>query len=112
MMKQEKDVIELLNKYNQNHIIEHMCKIEEQEKDNLIEQIKEIDFEEITKLYNKTITEREKKNIKIEPLQTVIVDKILEQQKSEYIKEGEKILKENKYAVVTMAGGQGTRLRT
>ena len=103
---------ECLRKYNQHHIIEHMEKLTQKEKLELVEQINEIDFEEITRLYNKTITERKKREMKIEPLKAVVPDKITDEEKKEYINLGEKALKENKYAVVTMAGGQGTRLRT
>lgn len=106
------EIIEILKKYNQQHIIEHMERLTEKDKLELIEQMKEIDFEEITKLYNKSITERKKREMKIEPLKAVVPDKITDEEKKEYINLGEKALKENKYAVVTMAGGQGTRLRT
>ena len=34
------------------------------------------------------------------------------EEENEYKNLGEEVLKNNKYAVVTMAGGQGTRLRT
>lgn len=112
MNNQEKEAIEILEKYKQQHIIEHIKKIDNNKKAKLIEQIKEIDFEEVTRLYKKTQTNREKRNIKIEPLKTIIADQIEQTQKNEYIKAGEKVLKENKFAVVTMAGGQGTRLRT
>ena len=112
MNNQEKEAIEILEKYNQHHIIEHMEKIDENKKAQIIEQIKEIDFEEAERLYNKTQRSREKRDIKIEPLQTIIPDQLKEAQKKEYIEAGEKVLKENKFAVVTMAGGQGTRLRT
>ena len=37
---------------------------------------------------------------------------IEESKKQEYFEKGASILKKNKLAIVTMAGGQGTRLRT
>lgn len=111
MKKEEMKAIEILEKYNQHHIIEHLKKLNENDKEKLINQIKEIDFDEITNLYENTKIKREKRNAKIEPLHTTITNKIEQAQKNEYITAGEKILKENKFAVVTMAGGQGTRLR-
>lgn len=112
MKNKQSEAIEILEKYNQHHIVEHMEKLKNEEKEKLIEQIKETDFEEIINLYNKTKMQREKRNIKIQPLQTIIANQMEQTQKKEYIEQGEKILKENRYAVVTMAGGQGTRLRT
>lgn len=112
MNNEEKAVIEILEKYNQHHIAKHIRKIDDNKKAQIIEQIKEIDLEEVTRLYKKTQTNREKRSIKIEPLKTIIADQIEQEQKNEYIEIGEKILKDNKFAVVTMAGGQGTRLRT
>lgn len=112
MEKEQIKIIEILQKHNQHHIVEHMKTLDEEEKVKLIEQINEIDFEEITNLYNKARSSREKRNIQIKPLEIVNVDKISLEQKQEYINIGEKTIKENKYAVVTMAGGQGTRLRT
>lgn len=111
MKNQEKQAIEVLEKYNQHHIVEHIKKLDEDKKIEILEQIKEIDFQEATDLYKRTQQDREKRNAKIEPLQTINTDQIDPEQKNEYIKAGEKILKENKFAVVTMAGGQGTRLR-
>lgn len=112
MKNEQKEIIQLLKKYNQHHIVEHMEKLNDEDKAKLIEQIKEINFEEIINLYNKANTKREKKKYEIKPMKTIISKEIEETDKQEYIKIGENILAENKYAVVTMAGGQGTRLRT
>ena len=111
MKNEEQEAIEILEKYDQHHIVEHMEKLDNNYKAKIIKQIKDINFDEMTRIYNKTQTNREKRNCNIEPIKTIIADNIEQMQKSEYIDIGEKILKENKLAVVTMAGGQGTRLR-
>lgn len=111
MKNQEKEAIHILEKYNQHHIVEHINKLNEKDKKSIINQIREEDLAEIINLYEKTKTERTKRNIKIEPLQTIIAKQMDEKQKNEYIKKGEEVLKNNKYAVITLAGGQGTRLR-
>lgn len=104
----EKEIIELLEKYNQHHIVEHMKKLNEEEKQKIIAQIKNVDFEEIESLYNKTQTPTEIKKAEIEPLQVIVASEL--KQNEDYIKTGENVIKQNKFAVVTMAGGQGTRL--
>ena len=112
MENEERETIEILEKYNQHHIVEHMEKLDNNNKTKIVKQIKDINFEEMKDLYNKTKTNREKKNSDIKPIKTIVADNIEQAQKNEYIELGEKILKEGKLAVVTMAGGQGTRLRT
>lgn len=112
MKNEEKEAIEILEKYNQHHVVKHMEKLDSNKKNEVIKQIEDINFEEMKDLYDKTKTNRNKKNCDIKPIKTIIADSIEQKQKNEYIELGEKVLKEGKFAVVTMAGGQGTRLRT
>lgn len=111
MKNEQIQEIEILKKYNQSHIVEHMEKLNNKDREKIVKQIEEIDFEELTSLYNKTLKQREKRKAQIKPIRTIIASEIEQEQKNEYIQLGEKVLGENKYAVVTMAGGQGTRLR-
>lgn len=100
---------ELLKKYGQEHILEHWEKINETQKQTLLEQIANIDFENLAKLY-KEINEKseDKSDAKLEAIHA---NKREEVENSErYIELGEKCIKEGKLAFVTMAGGQGTRL--
>ena len=108
----EEKAKEILKKYNQKHIIEWMDKQEESVKQEIIKQVLEIDLDELDDLYKKVQHGIVKKDYNITPIHAIIKEKITEKEKNEYIKLGEEVLKNNKYAVVTMAGGQGTRLRT
>ena len=112
MKNEEIKAIETLEKYKQYHILEHLKKLNDNDKKNLINQIQKIDFEEITNLYENTKIKREKREVKIQPLQTIIKKGIKQEQKDNYLNLGEQVIKQNKFAVVTLAGGQGTRLRT
>ena len=49
-----KESIEILKKYNQEHIIKFLEKADEEKKLELIKQIKSINFEQIIELYNNT----------------------------------------------------------
>ena len=111
MKREEREAIEILEKNNQHHNVEHMKKLDNNNKAKIMKQIEDINFEEMANLYNKTKTNREKRNSDIKPIKTLIADNIEQAKKREYIEAGEEILKEGKLAVVTMAGGQGTRLR-
>jgi len=103
-------LMEKLKGYNQDHLLYSYEKLENGEKEKLLNQIKEIDFEQINNLYQRTKKKIEFGDAKIEPINYVDKSKISSQDFTEYEKLGAEIIKNGKYAVVTMAGGQGTRL--
>ena len=109
-MDKKQETIELLKEYNQEHIIRLLNKLDEEKQDELIKQIQRIDFHQITELYNNTKKEIEFKEGKIEPVKYLDKAKLSESQKRKFDQLGEQTIKAGEYAVVTMAGGQGTRL--
>ena len=109
-MDKIKDIIDILKEYNQDHIIKMLEKLDEDKQKELIKQIQNIDFHQIMELYNNTKKEIEFKESKIEPLKYVDKAKLTENQKQKFDELGEKTIRAGEYAVVTMAGGQGTRL--
>ncbi len=109
-MDKVQDTIDLLKIYNQEHIIKLLEKLDENQKQVLVEQISKIDFHQLKELYDNTKKEIEIKENKIEPLPYLDKKKLSEEQKEEFQRLGEAVLEKGEYAVVTMAGGQGTRL--
>ena len=109
-MNKMRNTIDTLKKYNQGHIIKLLKTLNEKRQSELIDQIEKIDFQQITELYNNTKREIQFKESKIEPLKYLDKKNLSEEQKRSFDEIGESIVKEGKYAVVTMAGGQGTRL--
>ena len=109
-MDKKQEAIEILKEYNQEHIIRLLEKLDEKKQDELIKQIQRLDFHQITELYNNTKKEIEFKEGKIEPLKYLDKAKLTENQRNKFDKLGEEIIKAGQYAVVTTAGGQGTRL--
>lgn len=109
-MNKEQDVIKMLESYNQNHIINLLKNLDEVKKQELLDQIEKIDFHQVMELYDNTKKEIEIKESKIEPISYLDKAKLSQEQKEKFDKLGEEILRSGKYAVVTMAGGQGTRL--
>ena len=109
-MDKVQDTIDLLRVYNQEHIINLLEKLDEDKKQELIEQISKIDFHQLKELYDSTKKEIVIKENKIEPLPYMDKKKLSEEQREEFQKLGEEVLRKGEYAVVTMAGGQGTRL--
>ena len=98
-----------LKKYGQEHLLNGYDKLDENKKQQLLEQLDKIDYSLINSLYNNIKKEVDLTNSKIEPIQYFDKYKLNEKYK-EFENIGEKAIKEGKLAVVTMAGGQGTRL--
>lgn len=111
-MDRVQDRIECLKSYNQEHIIKLLEQLEGKEKEELIEQINKIDFHQIMELYANTQKEIKIKENKIENIAYLDKAKLSKEQIKEFETLAEAAIKNKEYAVVTMAGGQGSRLRT
>ena len=101
---------DILKKYNQEHLLNFYNEISEEQKNILINQILTINFEEIITLYTNSINHKPIYNEEITPLLHFEKDKLDAITKENYTNLGESIIKNNQLAIVTMAGGQGTRL--
>ena len=109
-MKDNVAIINRLEQYNQNHIVRLINKLDDNRKQKLIEQIKNIDLEQINELYENTKKQVQLKDYKIESIDYLDKEKLSKDEKEKFDALGETIIRNNNYAVVTMAGGQGTRL--
>ena len=109
-MDKRQETIDLLKEYNQEHIIKFLEKLNDEKAEQLIKQIQKIDLHQITELYNSTKKTVEFKESKIEALKYLDKAKLTKEQKEKFDNLGIKVVKNNQYAIVTMAGGQGTRL--
>lgn len=105
-MKEE--AISILKKYHQEHILEY--NLSEKQQQELEKQILSIDFEQLQKLYESTKQEKIIEEKKIEHIPYTDKAKISKKQEQELANIGTEIIKQGHYAVITMAGGQGTRL--
>lgn len=99
-----------LEKYNQEHILRWYDELKEEEKDELLGKVSNIDFELLNSIYLKKDKKIDIFNNVIEPIKVIDIKEIDNEQLNRYISIGEKSICNNEYAVVTMAGGQGTRL--
>ena len=101
----------ILKKYGQEHLLNSYDKLDDIHKKKLLEQISAIDFELAKSLYEST--KKEIKASKDEIIPIDYLDKFKLGDKFKYYEEiGKKAIKNGELAAVTMAGGQGTRLRT
>lgn len=90
-----------LAEYNQTHLIKFVESLSDSEQKHLINQINKIDFNLMSKLFK--IINSKSESFEVERM-------ISYETKPEYNEIGLEYFKKGKYAVVTMAGGQGTRL--
>ncbi len=110
MVEKEQSVREKLAKYGQEHLLLKYDSMSENEKELLLNQILEINFEQILELYENTKKEIQFGEDKIEPIEYIDKNKLNENDRDKYTKIGEEIIKAGKLGFITMAGGQGTRL--
>lgn len=109
MEKELGEIKAVLKKYGQEHLLNNFENLDEAHKKELLKEIKGINFELVTSLYDST--KKEKKNTKDEITPIDYLDKFKLGDKYKYYENiGKKAIKEGELAVVTMAGGQGTRL--
>lgn len=106
----EKKTIDILEKYNQTHLLNYINLLSQEETKNLEEQISKIDFEELKELYKTTKEKPEIQENKIEHINYVDKQKLDINKKQELENIGKQVIANKHYAVITMAGGQGTRL--
>ena len=101
---------QILKKYNQEHLLGCFEKLTDEKKEFLLNQITSIDYDLILSLYEKTKQPIDLGEGKVEPIEHTDKDKLSEEEMKKYYDKGAEFIKPGKYAVVTMAGGQGTRL--
>lgn len=110
MEEQIEEAIEKLKEFNQEQILELLELLNKDEKKIISKQILELDFDKINSLY-KELKNKEKINSdNTEAITAVNKDKLETSELEKYNELGKNIICNNQYAVVTMSGGQGTRL--
>ena len=101
---------ELIQKYGQEQLLACYEKLDQNTKEKLLDDILNINFEQVNELYKNMNNYKSQTNVKIEHIPYTNKEKLTEEEKKYYKNIGEKAIKNNEYAVITMAGGQGTRL--
>jgi len=99
------NIAETLKKYNQEHLLKIIDKMNDEQKKKIFNDLENIDFEQIKRLYEELIESKEV-NDRFEPIDYIVKQDVI----GKYDEKGIEIIKNNKYAIVTMAGGQGSRL--
>ena len=101
----------IVEEYHQEHLLKFYERLSKEEQNELLKQINEIDFKQMKDLYESVV--KKKNTVKddvIEPIAYIDKMKIEPKEKKRLQDIGTEKIKQKKLAVVTMAGGQGTRL--
>ena len=110
MEKLYEKIREKLIKYNQEQLLVNYENMNNEDKEKLLKEIDSIDFSLMSDLYKNAQKELDFKDEKIESIECTEKDRLSKEEKEKYDEIGTEKIKSGKLAVVTMAGGQGTRL--
>lgn len=111
MDEKRKNALAILQAYGQEHILQFYNELNNAERDALLEQIISIDFEKIFALYEASKTDDVLKEDEcICPIPITDVSRLSSSQKDHYRTLSADCIAGGHYAIVTMAGGQGSRL--
>lgn len=110
-------LLELLQPYGQEHLVNHWDELSVEEKENLSHDIDQTDFAELDGYFKRVQSDNDQANIEIDASMKPVPSELkgsyskssLEQLKS-YESDGLKAISNNEVAVLLLAGGQGTRL--
>lgn len=111
MEEKFEQVEKILRKTGQEHLLKQYERLtDDKKKQEFLNSILTIDFDAINEIYLNSKKNITNKDFIIEPIKFIDKERIDEKEYIEYEKLGREIIKNGKLAVVTMAGGQGTRL--
>lgn len=101
-----------LEKYHQQHLLEYEKMMSQNEKDRLEERLNALDLAEIQKLYHDVYVQRQTISdvSAIQEVDYVRKNDFDEELRHEYEQKGLEAIRNHQFAVLLMAGGQGTRL--
>lgn len=101
---------EILEKNEQENVLNWLKIADDEQKEKIANQVLSFSFNKLHDLYEKTKNKPKFEENKIENIGYTDLSKLDESNFKKYKTIGEDIIKQGKYAVITMAGGQGTRL--
>lgn len=101
---------QVLQKYGQEHLLNSFHSLSREKQSELLDTILTTNFKQMQELYETTKIKANFENVKLEPIAHVTKADLSQEELEKYTSLGENAIKNGKLAVVTMAGGQGTRL--
>ena len=100
----------ILEKYNQKSVLKLFNNLDQDKKEILAKSILDVDFDYITNVYKESMKKLDVDETGIEPKKALVKANMTDEEKEVLYALGKKVIQSGEYAVITMAGGQGTRL--
>lgn len=110
MNKKLTEAKEILKKYKQEHLLYFYDNLLDDQKEVLLSQILTTNFDKILTLYKSSMKNPKLDMKTVSPLSHLEKNNFSKFDLNYYTSIGENVLKSDSFAVITMAGGQGTRL--
>ena len=92
--------MECLKKYGQEHLMQKYDELNELQKEELLDQIENIDFDLMKELYNQAKKPIDLENVTVEPIEHVDKSKLTVGERELYEKKGIEAIKYNKFAII------------
>lgn len=106
-----KQVTDICKKYHQEQLLDAYARIKnEKEKQEFLDKILTIDLKRVSELYEETRKFKGFREANVQPIEFTDKSELSKEEYSKYYEIGKNVIEQGKLAVVTMAGGQGTRL--
>ena len=102
-------VIDLVYQNGQGHIFRFWNQLTSEEKQEFIDQLARIDWQQMNQLIHKALNPEKKIEQEIQPVEVITLQDRL-QRDAEVLPSGEQALRQGKVGVCLVAGGQGSRL--
>ncbi len=109
-MERLEDVQRTLNRYHQEHLLMKYDSLGDREQEKLLDSIDSIDFDLMERLYHLAQRPLQEDEVEVRPMEHVSKEKLSGFKRRSLEAIGTAAIKDGQLAVVTMAGGQGTRL--
>ena len=110
MIDKLENVKNILKKYNQEHLLYFYDELSDEEKNILLNQILTINFKQILELYNNSFNSDKLDMNTVSAIPHFEKNLFFDKEISKYTSIGETAITSGLLAIVTMAGGQGSRL--
>lgn len=104
------DIMQILKEFNQEYVLSFWNDLTDEEKNILANQVRSIDFAKMNMLYYNSTLDDSISYDRISPISYIDRLNLTKDELKHYSDIGNSVINSGKLAIITLAGGQGTRL--